>query len=234
MLMQQVRQVSEKTVLEQKAYMLFYVRDRQNIASRKLVDASQKDNMKATVSSNIANLVVRQFSKEHVDNGSVGNRSLVTNPSATVNQKDASSVVMSTETLSKNELFQPNNGLMMPKCSVPVVDPVLKSSSVPLLVDPSKDVSLPNPNLGECLLPSAPSVKSNGDTSKLENASTTTVAKTSDCNGPSTGCNGPENSATDKLVTNETLYKVTGCFVPSMGMCTCFLAWVAFDLVSNF
>ncbi|KAJ6731739.1 UBIQUITIN CARBOXYL-TERMINAL HYDROLASE [Salix purpurea] len=64
----QVRQVSEKTVLEQKAYMLFYVRDRKNVVARKPVDVVKKESMKATLGSNFANLVAKQFSKEHMDN----------------------------------------------------------------------------------------------------------------------------------------------------------------------
>lgn len=44
--MLQVRQVNESTVLQQKAYMLFYVRSR-NSAPRKLVETSQEENLRA-------------------------------------------------------------------------------------------------------------------------------------------------------------------------------------------
>ncbi|KAJ6743011.1 hypothetical protein OIU85_017033 [Salix viminalis] len=93
----QVRQVSEKAVLEQKAYMLFYVRDRKTIVSRKPVDVVQKESMKATFGSNFADLVAKQFSNECVGSGLTGNRLGATDSSAAMNKKDASSVVTSSE-----------------------------------------------------------------------------------------------------------------------------------------
>ncbi|KAI4381057.1 hypothetical protein MLD38_007173 [Melastoma candidum] len=48
----QVRQVSESTVLQQKAYMLFYVRNRRNVAPRKFVDNTAKENVRDNVSVN--------------------------------------------------------------------------------------------------------------------------------------------------------------------------------------
>ncbi|KAJ6362101.1 hypothetical protein OIU78_002495 [Salix suchowensis] len=69
----QVRQVSEKAVLEQKAYMLFYVRDRKTIVSRKPCRCCSKRN------------------------SLTGNRLGATDSSAAMNKKDASSVVTSSE-----------------------------------------------------------------------------------------------------------------------------------------
>ncbi|CAI0427503.1 unnamed protein product [Linum tenue] len=58
---EKVHQVGEKTVLNQKAYMLFYVRDRTKVAPRRQLDEAKKDNsMKAPLVSNMLNTVVKQ------------------------------------------------------------------------------------------------------------------------------------------------------------------------------
>lgn len=44
-----VYQVSERTVMEQKAYMLFYVRDKKNVGPKKAMDVAHKDNMITTM-----------------------------------------------------------------------------------------------------------------------------------------------------------------------------------------
>eukprot|EP00258_Populus_trichocarpa_P029921 XP_024445940.1 ubiquitin carboxyl-terminal hydrolase 23 isoform X2 [Populus trichocarpa] len=197
----QVRQVSEKTVLEQKAYMLFYVRDRKNVA-RKPFDVAQKESMKATLGSNFANLVAKQFSKEHVDSGLIGNRLESTNSSAAVNKKDASSIVPSSEIYPKDAPFQQNNRQKLLK-----VHPALETSSAPLTF-PSKGAYLANSELRECLPPSTPSMNSNNVTPKPEETSTITEAKTSDCNVPSNSSSCLKNSAIDKLVRNEIPQKI--------------------------
>jgi ubiquitin carboxyl-terminal hydrolase 36/42 len=221
---QQVRQVSEKTVLEQKAYMLFYVRDRKNVA-RKTFDVAQKESMKATLGSNFANLVAKQFSKEHVDSGLIGNRLESTNSSAAVNKKDASSIVLSSKIYPKDTPFQQNNRQKLPK-----VHPALETSSAPLTF-PSKGAYLANSELRECLPPSTLSMNSNNVAPKPEETSTITEAKTSDCNVPSNSSSCLKNSAIDKLVRNEIPQKVIGCFMPSMGLFL-HLGW-HFHFVSN-
>ncbi|KAJ6355270.1 hypothetical protein OIU77_005789 [Salix suchowensis] len=198
----QVRQVSEKTVLEQKAYMLFYVRDRKNVVARKPVDVVKKESMKATLGSNFANLVAKQFSKEHMDNGLIGNRLESANSSAAVNKKNASSAVTSSEIYPKEALFQQNNRQKLLK-----VHPALETSRVPLAF-PSEGASLANSELRECMPPSTPSMNSNKIDPKPEETHTITEAKTSDCNVPSNSSSGLKNYAIDKLVRNETSQKI--------------------------
>ncbi|CAK7338208.1 unnamed protein product [Dovyalis caffra] len=199
----QVRQVSEKTVFEQKAYMLFYVRDRKNVVSRKPADVVQKESMKATLGSNFVNLVAKQFSKELMDGGLIGNRLEATDSSAAFKKIDASSVVTSSEIHPKDESFQQSNRLTLPK-----VDPALETLRVPLPTDPSNRASLTNSELRECLPPLTPSLNSNNITPKLENPSIITEAKASDCNEPSNSSSGPQISAIDKLVKREISQKI--------------------------
>ncbi|KAG5243751.1 ubiquitin carboxyl-terminal hydrolase [Salix suchowensis] len=201
----QVRQVSEKAVLEQKAYMLFYVRDRKTIVSRKPVDVVQKESMKATFGSNFADLVAKQFSNECVGSSLTGNRLGATDSSAAMNKKDASSVVTSSEIHPKGTSRKP----------LLKVDSSLETSSAPLSRDPSK---LSNSQLRECLPPSTATLNSNRVAPKLENASIITEAKTSDCKEPSSRSSAPQSSAIDKLVTRETSQKVNRCFMPSTSL----------------
>ncbi|CAI0394518.1 unnamed protein product [Linum tenue] len=59
---EKVHQVGEKTVLNQKAYMLFYVRDRKKVAPRRQLDEVKKqNNMKAPLVSNMSNMVVKKM-----------------------------------------------------------------------------------------------------------------------------------------------------------------------------
>lgn len=63
-----VIQVSEKTVMEQKAYMLFYVRDRKNVGPKKAMDVVHKENLITTMrnaSSSIPGVKISQIS--HAD-----------------------------------------------------------------------------------------------------------------------------------------------------------------------
>ncbi|KAG8367586.1 hypothetical protein BUALT_Bualt16G0087400 [Buddleja alternifolia] len=67
----QVIQVSEKKVMEQKAYMLFYVRDRRKLGTKKPVDIVQKDNMVMNAIGNAAAYSKFNELKEKIQNGSV-------------------------------------------------------------------------------------------------------------------------------------------------------------------
>jgi len=202
--------------------MLFYVRDRKTIVSRKPVDVVQKESMKATFGNNFADLVAKQFSKECVGGGLIGNRLEATNSPAAMNKKDASSVVTSSEIHPKDTSFQQSNRQTLLK-----VYSSLETSSAPLSTDTSK---LANSQLRECLPPSTASLNSNNVAPKLENASIITEAKTSDCKEPCSSSSGPQSSAIDKLVTRETSQKVNRCFMPIMSLFPCSLTWVAFSL----
>ncbi|KAJ8768239.1 hypothetical protein K2173_021179 [Erythroxylum novogranatense] len=173
----QVRQVSEKTVLEQKAYMLFYVRDRKNIAPRKPVDIFQKEIVKNNVSNNSVNSVLKQFSKQLVDNGS--NSGINAGIFPVAYNKEAL-IRSSNKILSKEELSLQNNSVMVAACPASRQEVAVgPTPSVGLLNKASKMDSSKNPQQGECLSPSIPSLNYN-DNSKIENATETTGAKASD------------------------------------------------------
>ncbi|KAJ4840957.1 hypothetical protein Tsubulata_018151 [Turnera subulata] len=209
----QVRQVSEKQVLEQKAYMLFYVRDRKNTAPRKSVDVVQKENTKAMVSNNIANVAGKQFSSGSIANSSsiqysvtaiqkdattiVSPMDAVTtvnqkDAGTAVKQKDAATIVNQKEIPLKDTALQQNNVMSLPGCLVPKVEPPVDNSvKVPLLKDPIKEQTLPSKHVGEGLQPPAP-LNSQNDCFKLERAS-----------GSKTSCNGtrsPAIPATSQIV----------------------------------
>ncbi|XP_073150607.1 uncharacterized protein [Henckelia pumila] len=68
----QVVQVNERKVLEQKAYMLFYVRDRKNCSSKKQVAVVQKENKAAmNAIENVLNSNINQQLKGKIPNGSI-------------------------------------------------------------------------------------------------------------------------------------------------------------------
>ncbi|KAL0735036.1 hypothetical protein Bca4012_011246 [Brassica carinata] len=64
-----VYQVSEKTVFNQKAYMLFYVRDRQNTAPKNPVTVAKKETNKESVA--VASLIISSNRNDHVDGSTV-------------------------------------------------------------------------------------------------------------------------------------------------------------------
>ncbi|XP_057767166.1 ubiquitin carboxyl-terminal hydrolase 23-like [Salvia miltiorrhiza] len=82
----QVVQVNERKVLEQKAYMMFYVRDRKNVGSKNHVNALQKDNMVMNAIGNAAYSKLNLELKEKIQNGS-DKRKL--NGSAALSGRDA-------------------------------------------------------------------------------------------------------------------------------------------------
>ncbi|KHN42818.1 Ubiquitin carboxyl-terminal hydrolase 23 [Glycine soja] len=67
-----VSHVSEREVLNQQAYMLFYVRDRKNIVPRKPVDIAKKENMKTNVNGNressTSNHVLQEYPNGTIEN----------------------------------------------------------------------------------------------------------------------------------------------------------------------
>ncbi|XP_041998545.1 ubiquitin carboxyl-terminal hydrolase 23-like isoform X1 [Salvia splendens] len=80
----QVVQVNERKVLEQKAYMLFYVRDRKNVGTNNHANALQKNNMNAI--GNAAYSKLNLEIKEKIQNGS-NERKI--NGSAALSRRDA-------------------------------------------------------------------------------------------------------------------------------------------------
>ncbi|XVE97473.1 hypothetical protein REPUB_Repub03eG0022800 [Reevesia pubescens] len=212
-----VFQVSERNVLEQKAYMLFYVRDRRNAAPRKPVDILQRDNLKANVN---GKSIFNQNPKEHVQTGPVQNKLCALGTSAAMPQKDTINGGLSKETIMKEVPSRQNTVQLMAESSVLKKESVLPSSNVPLLKD-SSQASVSNLVHGENLQPSVGSVVSNVESSNIENSTVPTGAKDSDCNesgnckrefgvqvmiSPKSG--GLQNSGTDKIETKETLQKI--------------------------
>ncbi|MBA0647297.1 hypothetical protein Goklo_015193 [Gossypium klotzschianum] len=209
-----VVQVSERTVLEQKAYMLFYVRDRRNTAPRKATGILQRDNLKANVN---GRSVLNQNLKEHMQTCSVGKKLSASGTCAVMTPKVTVNGDLSKETIMK-EVPSLQNHVM-------AEGSVLKESIFPPFNVPSKDSSEAcSSNLvqGEDLQPSACSVGGNLGSSKTENSTVTTCGKDSDCNergntkggfeipvtlSPNFG--GFQNSGTAKIASKETLQKIS-------------------------
>ncbi|XP_022729771.1 ubiquitin carboxyl-terminal hydrolase 23-like isoform X2 [Durio zibethinus] len=208
-----VVQVSERTVLEQKAYMLFYVRDRRNTAQRKPADILQRDDLKANVN---GKSIFSQNPKAHVQTGPVQNKLCALGTSAVMRQKDTANGGLSKETMP----YQQNTVQQMAESSVLKTESVQPSSNVPLFKD-SSQASASNLVHGDNLQPSTGSVVVNVESSNIENSTVTTGAKDGDCNESgnckrefgvplmiSPNCGGLHNSGTDKIVTREALQKI--------------------------
>lgn len=92
-LVHQVSPVSEKRVLEQKAYMLFYVRDRSNIIPRKPSNISIKENVKANDPGKMNSSENGRILRKPVLNGSNDSKMKHVDSSAVVVQNDVAGVV---------------------------------------------------------------------------------------------------------------------------------------------
>ncbi|KAL6275001.1 hypothetical protein ACE6H2_025693 [Prunus campanulata] len=175
----QVFQVSERIVLEQKAYMLFYVRDRRNIIPRKPVEVARKENFNSAGFKNRS--TNNQGSKELVQNVSVEGRSSGLASSVVAIQKDESNIVPPMVPLLKEASVKCQ---IMAEKMVPMKESVSESiPKVSLSKDPLKELSLPNPKLGKDMLQSSSFPSSNGGASDPENATAaTTDANKNDLN----------------------------------------------------
>ncbi|PIN18508.1 Ubiquitin carboxyl-terminal hydrolase [Handroanthus impetiginosus] len=123
----QVIQVNERKVLEQKAYMLFYVRDRRNICTKKPVGIVQKENVVMSTIGTAAYSKINLELKEKIQNGSTEKK--IDGPfSVALSQKDSMVSTASKETPSKKLSFQNVNGTN-----------AVDNSVVPPMKDPVKD-----------------------------------------------------------------------------------------------
>ncbi|XP_059452991.1 ubiquitin carboxyl-terminal hydrolase 23 isoform X2 [Corylus avellana] len=214
----QVSPANEKRVLEQQAYMLFYVRDRRNIVPRKMpTDVAQKENFKATANGNRTSSTFNQGLKETVKNGPVENRLSGATSATDVTRKDASNVGPSMAPLMKEAPVKKNNSLIITECLVAKKDFVSEPfSKVPLSNNTHEGLPVTNTKSREGISPSAPS--GNGDAPNLEN---TPEGKISDNNenrsskndlrvsvATSPNFNDPQSSSASKLATDETSQKV--------------------------
>lgn len=213
----QVSPASERRVLEQQAYMLFYVRDRRNIVPRKPpTDVAQKENLKANANGNRTSSTFNHVLKEAVQNGPVEKRLSSATPAA-VTRKDASNVVPSTVPIMKEVSLQKDNCLIKTECMVLKKDSVSENfSKVPLSNNPPEGLPVSKPKSIEALSQPAPSC--NGDVPNFEN---TPKGKINDYNekgksmkdssvsvATSPNFNDVQSSSTAKNVTDETSQKI--------------------------
>ncbi|KAL7224281.1 hypothetical protein ACSBR1_025694 [Camellia fascicularis] len=122
----QVRQVSEKMVLEQKAYMLFYVRDRRNVALKKPVDVIQKESMIINAMSHKMHSNSSQGLKEAVQNGPIDKR--VNGVYSSAAESNAIIADGLKETLMKETSAQKTNPLKDPLLDISLKVPVSKDA----------------------------------------------------------------------------------------------------------
>lgn len=215
---EQVVQVNERSVLEQKAYMLFYVRDRKNIVSRKPADV-QKENLKVNVNGKKTCSIVSQQPKGHAQSCQTENGVQGADSATVVKQNDVVVGGLSKEICLKETSIQPG------RVSVPKKDALLEPASRAPLPKNSAEVTVPNPDQGKSLEPL--NVKSNGVSHETKNNAAAASLSNLKENGTSKtdvkvslttlpNCNGSQSSATNKLVTSETSQKVIGCFLCSV------------------
>ncbi|KAI9125580.1 hypothetical protein K1719_002998 [Acacia pycnantha] len=161
-----VSHVSEREVLNQQAYMLFYVRDRKNILPKKPVDIAQKENMKVNVSASKASIYSNQaLKKELVLTGSA--EKLLSNTSSTEAQKSSLNIAPNQQRhspLKEDRLIQNKQSVSEPQNKQSVSElcplPLAQKESSELL-----SVAKPEP---EGLLPSVESVN-NSCTHNMKN-----------------------------------------------------------------
>ncbi|XP_042508101.1 ubiquitin carboxyl-terminal hydrolase 23 [Macadamia integrifolia] len=139
-----VVQVSERTVLEQKAYMLFYVRDRRSLVPKKPVDGFHKENMVSNIIEN-REWPNSAFSlKETVQNVLIEKRSCGMDYSGTAFQRDALNGSAVKGPFLKESSVK-SNGLVVPEGLVVSKDCEMPLSKENLSKNPMKGLSVSNP-----------------------------------------------------------------------------------------
>ncbi|KAK8513577.1 hypothetical protein V6N13_002311 [Hibiscus sabdariffa] len=204
-----VLQVSERTVLEQKAYMLFYVRDSRNPAPKNPVDIHlQRENLKANVN---GKSIFNQNSEENVQTGPVQNKLSALGTSAAVPQKDTINSGLSKETIKKEVPSQQNTVQLTGEGLVLKKESVLPSSNVPLLKVSSQS-SASNLVHGGNMQPFDNAVSSN-----IGNSTVNTAAKdghfieSGNCKrefGAGVMISPVQKSGSDKIVTKATSQEI--------------------------
>nr|XP_027071446.1 ubiquitin carboxyl-terminal hydrolase 23-like [Coffea arabica] len=185
----QVVQVSERRVLEQKAYMLFYVRDGMYSTPKKVVDAVHKESMVINTFGRKTYPNFHQGSKENIPNGAVGGK-LNDSFSAIAAQKEVVNPNIISENQMKKDPAQKINGPTAPEESCLKKD---RPAANLLKVPPVDGLSRSNINGGDCLVQSLPSSKGSDGFVNLGNSSnsgsssgielTTAIVKQEDING---------------------------------------------------
>ncbi|KAB1211875.1 Ubiquitin carboxyl-terminal hydrolase 23 [Morella rubra] len=210
----QVGPASEKRVLEQQAYMLFYVRDRKNIVPRKIpTDVARKENLKGNANGIRTSSVFNPGLKEIVKNSPLENRLSGTTSAAAVTGKDASNVGSPMVPLMKEASVQKNNCLIMPECSVPEKGFVLRpSSNAPLSKNTLNGLPVTDITSRECL--SLTTQSANDGVKKTANGIINDFKEPPRSKkdlivsvSTSPNSNDPRSSSTSKLVTDVTSKK---------------------------
>ncbi|KAK7265092.1 hypothetical protein RJT34_32708 [Clitoria ternatea] len=124
-----VSHVSEREVLNQQAYMLFYVRDRKTIVPRKAVDIAMKENMKTNVNGNRDPSTSTHVLKEY-PNGPAGNKFCSESSLTAKAEKSMSNVDSSRASSSiKDDLVQQKHNVMLSESVMPSKKPIPELSS---------------------------------------------------------------------------------------------------------
>ncbi|KAH6828771.1 ubiquitin-specific protease 23 [Perilla frutescens var. hirtella] len=162
----QVVQVNERKVLEQKAYMLFYVRDRKNVGAKIHVNALKRENM---VMNAIGNAAYSKFNvglEEKIQNGA-NEKKLYGCLSATLSGRDALVTPLPKDIPSEKMSASNING----KLTVEHLGHVSNSNSESLMVPPSKvsmrEHSVMEINSVGCKGDTSSSIDGSGGTSNL-------------------------------------------------------------------
>lgn len=131
MLIQQVSHVSEREVLNQQAYMLFYVRDIKSLGPRKPVDIAKQENMKMNVNANgvRTSSSLNQGLKKLIQNGPAETRFSGAFSSTAEAPKNTSSVDSSKVSLSKDVSVQQGNKLILAESLMQGIKPLSGPSS---------------------------------------------------------------------------------------------------------
>ncbi|KAL8527213.1 hypothetical protein ACS0TY_005188 [Phlomoides rotata] len=136
----EVSQVNERRVLEQKAYMLFYVRDRKKTVAKKSVNSIQKENMVANGRGSAAHPILNLEPREKNQNGA--NEKELRGPFSVALSEGEAVASSQQEEAPSDKISRPNtNGTMTVNKFALKRDPE-HSSLVPSTNDPSKEHSV--------------------------------------------------------------------------------------------
>lgn len=132
--MLQVSHVGDRTVYEQQAYMLFYVRDRRKVVPKKPVDVVLKDNMKPSTNLNRTDSIVNRGLKvNHVQNCKIEKKLNGPFNDELIKESKDSSNVGPSKTIPNEASAQIDTKLASKECLVP--------ETVSMPISSSKEVS---------------------------------------------------------------------------------------------
>ncbi|XP_022937768.1 ubiquitin carboxyl-terminal hydrolase 23 isoform X1 [Cucurbita moschata] len=153
-----VSHVGDRTVFEQQAYMLFYVRDRRKVVPKKPVDIASKENMKTSTNLNKPGSIVNPGQKVNCTQNRTFEKKLngPSNDELVKELKDSSNVGTSKTTISNGPSVPRETERASKECSVPEASSMPKSPSLGIssLKTFNKEI-IPNPSSAEDL-PSLP------------------------------------------------------------------------------